>query len=256
MPRQPRIIVPGIPHHVTQRGNRRERVFFSPADYRFYRGLLAVAARDAGAEVWAYCFMPNHVHVILVPHSVDGLSKTFANPHRHYALTINARFGWTGHLWQGRFGSAPMDEEHLLQAFRYISLNPVRAGLVTRAEDWPWSSVRAHVSGKDDELVLVEPALSRCPDFRSLIEEPGSERAFAMLRRSEKTGRPLGAVRLREGDSQLFRDTCRRAGSNAAAGEKVNCHRDHPAATAVKGPMPSQSASISGSGIAAINSRV
>ena len=136
MPRLFRVVVPGTPHHVTQRGNRRERVFFGPDDYRFYKRLLAEAAGKAATEVWAYCLMPNHVHLILVPSDPDGLRTTLAEAHRRYTSFINQRQGWTGHLWQGRFGSVAMDEDHLAGAIRYVSLNPVRARLVTRAEDW------------------------------------------------------------------------------------------------------------------------
>ena len=138
-----------LPHHVTQRGNRREPVFFEADDYRLYRRLVAAAARRAGAAVWAYCLMPNHVHLIVTPADADGLRATFAEAHRRYTGAINARFRWTGHLFQGRFGAVVMDEPHLLAAARYIALNPVVAGLVSRAEDWPWSSTRAQLAGED-----------------------------------------------------------------------------------------------------------
>ena len=138
MARIARVVVPGLPHHVTQRGNRREPVFFETDDYRLYRRLVAAAARRAGTAVWAYCLMPNHVHLIVTPAGADGLRATFAEAHRRYTGAINARFRWTGHLFQGRFGAVVMDEPHLLAAARYIALNPVVAGLVSRAEDWPW----------------------------------------------------------------------------------------------------------------------
>ena len=136
MARIARIVLPGAPHHVTQRGNRREPVFFEDGDYVLYKNLLAEAAERAGTSVWAYCLMPNHVHLILVPTTEDGLRATLADAHRRYTRHINARHEWTGHLWQGRFGSVAMDEEHLMHAVRYVSLNPVRARLVRRARDW------------------------------------------------------------------------------------------------------------------------
>jgi putative transposase len=113
MARLPRLVLPGYPNHVTQRGNRRQQVFLGDADYVLYRDLLAGAARRAGAQIWAYCLMPNHVHVIVVPSDEDGLRRTFADAHRRYTGFINARQRWTGHLWQGRFGAVVMDEEHL-----------------------------------------------------------------------------------------------------------------------------------------------
>ncbi len=136
MARLARIVIPGLPHHLTQRGNRRGRTFFQEGDYAFYLDLLAESCVKAGAEVWAYCLMPNHVHIILVPSDEDGLRRTFADLHRRYTGFVNARARTTGHLWQGRYGSVAMDDAHLLTAVRYVSLNPVRARLVRRAKDW------------------------------------------------------------------------------------------------------------------------
>lgn len=161
MTRLARIVIPGLPHHVTQRGNRRERVFFSDADYQFYLDELGLAAKKAGSEIWAWCLMPNHVHLLIVPADVDGLRLTVANAHRRYASRLNARNRWTGHLWQGRYGSVVMDEAHLYHALAYVSLNPVRARLVERAQDWPWSSARAHLTGTPDGITTLAPGLER-----------------------------------------------------------------------------------------------
>jgi putative transposase len=169
MARLPRIVLPGIPHHITQRGNRRERTFFEEGDYALYLDLLSEAARRNDVEIWSYCLMPNHIHVIAVPHDEDGLSRTFRHVHRHYTGYINARMRATGHLWQGRFSSVAMDEPHLFTALRYVALNPVRARLVGRAEDWPWSSVRAHLHRRDDQVVTVAPALERIDDFAAFL---------------------------------------------------------------------------------------
>jgi len=196
MARLARIVIPGVPYHVTQRGNRRERTFFEDADYKRYRTMLGQAARRAGTEVWAYCLMPNHVHLIVVPADEDGLRRTFADAHRRYTGLINARHQWTGHLWQGRFGAVAMDEAHLMAAVRYVALNPVRAGLVRRAEDWPWSSAGAHLAGKDDALVTVAPVLDRYGDFAALLDSANEEqdnRAWTALRKAESTGRPVGS---------------------------------------------------------------
>lgn len=193
MTRLSRLVVPGYPHHVTQRGNRRAQTFFEDGDYALYASLLAEAARKAEAEIWCYCLMPNHVHIIIVPSDKDGLRRTFADAHRRYTGYINARMRVTGHLWQGRFGSVAMDEEHLAHAVRYVSLNPVRAGLVERAQDWRWSSVSDHLSTRDSELVKVAPVLERYGDFATFLGQPeDSTEAYRMLRQSETTGRPLG----------------------------------------------------------------
>lgn len=194
MSRLPRVVIPGIPHHVTQRGNRRERTFFEDGDFALYRDLLADAASRAHVEIWSYCLMPNHVHIIAVPSDADGLWRTFRRAHRAYTGYINARMRVTGHLWQGRYGSVAMDEEHLIAAFRYVALNPVRAKLVERAEEWEWSSVRAHLKGESDRFVRVEPALERIGDFAAFLAEPFDEAAsYAGLRKAEAVGRPVGA---------------------------------------------------------------
>ena len=132
MARLARAVFPGHPHHVTQRGNGRAATFFADDDYALYRDLLAEHAGAAGVEIWAWVLMPNHVHLILVPSDPDGLRRTLAAVHRRYAGHIHARLRRTGHFWQGRFGCAAMDEDHLGAALRYVALNPVRAGLGLR----------------------------------------------------------------------------------------------------------------------------
>ena len=193
MARIARLIVPGLPHQVTQRGNRRGQVFFEDSDYALYLDMLAESAARARCAIWAYCLMPNHVHFILVPSEEDGLRRTFADLHRRYTGYINARARTTGHLWQGRYGSVVMDEAHLFHAIRYVTLNPVRAGLVKRAEEWPWSSARAHLAGDDNGVVKVAPVLERVGDFQQFLGEPIDEdTAYAPLRRAETIGRPVG----------------------------------------------------------------
>ena len=129
MARLSRVVIPGVPHLVTQRGNRRETTFFEDGDYQLYLDLLAEAAAAAGVEVWAYCLMPNHVHLIVTPSDEDGLWRTFRKVHRHYTGYINARMRTSGHLWQGRYGSVAMDEDHLIAALRHVALNPDRMTL-------------------------------------------------------------------------------------------------------------------------------
>ena len=192
MARLSRVVIPGVPHHVTQRGNRRERTFFEDGDYQLYLDLLTEAARAAGVEVWAYCLMPNHVHLIVTPSDADGLWRTFRKVHRHYTGYINARMRTSGHLWQGRYGSVAMDEGHLISALRYVALNPVRARLAARAQDWRWSSIVAHLAGKSDGVVTVEPALDRVGDFAAFLDQDVEEaEAYGPLRRAELIGRPV-----------------------------------------------------------------
>jgi putative transposase len=170
MARLARAVFPGLPHHVTQRGNGRGQTFFCDVDYALYRDLLATHCAAAEVEVWSWVLMPNHVHLILVPGDPDGLRRALAPVHRYYAGHIHARLGRSGHFWQGRFGCVAMDEEHLGAALRYVALNPVRARLVERAADWPWSSVPVHLGHiPADGLTAMEPVLSRYPDFAAVL---------------------------------------------------------------------------------------
>ena len=192
MARLARLVIPGHPHHVTQRGNGGARTFFSEADYALYRDLLAAHCRAAGVAAWAWCLMPNHVHLVLVPSDADGLRRALAAVHRRYAGIIHTRRKRTGHFWQGRFGAAVMDEEHLAAALRYVSLNPVRARLVERARDWRWSSARAHLSGRSDGITALAPIRARFPRFADLLDDEPEADLFGRLRAAESIGRPLG----------------------------------------------------------------
>lgn len=136
--------------------------------------------------------MPNHVHLIAVPKDETGLARAIGEAHRRYTSFIKARAGSTGHLFQSRFSSVPMDEFHLIAAARYVALNPVRARLVARAEEWPWSSARAHLARCDDALATVKPLLDRVVDFGALLRAP-NEDGFDAIRDAETTGRPLAA---------------------------------------------------------------
>ena len=192
MARMARVVVPGVPHHVTQRGNRKQRVFFEDGDYQHYKDLLARYCRRAAVKVLAYCLMPNHVHIVMVPHAADGLHRSLAETHRRYTCHINLRENWKGYLWQGRFSSFPMDEAHLYRAIRYIELNPVRANLCRAPETWKWSSARAHFEGMDDELVTVEPMLKRVADWGRYLSENDPVELTDVFHLHERTGRPLG----------------------------------------------------------------
>lgn len=193
MARIARIVIPGMPHHVTQRGNRRLPVFFTDDDYRAYMTFLAEWCAKAGTEVWAYCLMPNHVHLILVPSDEDGLRAALGETHRRYANRINDREGWGGHLWQGRFASFPMDKAHLLAAARYVELNPVRAKLNRSAQAYKWSSAKAHLAGKNDGLVKVAPLLKLVPDWKNFLAAGLDEPSLEAIRSGERTGHPLGS---------------------------------------------------------------
>lgn len=194
MARMPRLVVPGYPHHVTQRGNRRQQTFFCEKDYRHYISLVAESTRQAETSIWAYCLMPNHVHLVMVPSTEDGLRAALGEAHRHYTRHINFRQGWRGHLWQERFHSFLMDENYLLATVRYVERNPVAAGLCQQPGEWPWSSARAHLEGKDDGLVNVEPMLNRITDWQAYLYGAAQSDETESIRRHSRTGRPLGST--------------------------------------------------------------
>ena len=136
--------------------------------------------------------MPNHVHLIAVPADESGLTKAIGEAHRRYTRYINFREGWRGYLWQGRFSSYAMDQQHLIAAARYVELNPVRAGIVKNPEDYRWSSAKAHISHKDDDLVKAEPLLHIVPNWEGLLASGLPEADKDSIKRHGKTGRPLG----------------------------------------------------------------
>jgi len=193
MARLARVVVPGVPHHVTQRGNRRQQTFFGEADYWAYLELMTEWSGKHRLRIWSYCLMPNHVHLIIVPPSEEALCRGVGEAHRRYTRRVNFREGWRGHLWQGRFASFAMDEPYLMAAARYVERNPVRAGLASRAEDWPWSSAAAHVRGHGDRLAESQWLVARVGDrWGEYLEQRDEEEIGRRLRRCENTGRPLG----------------------------------------------------------------
>jgi putative transposase len=202
MARLSRIVIPDVAHHVTQRGNRRMPVFFSDADRRLYLSLLRDAGEASGTRCLAWCLMENHIHLILVPSTPDGLRAMLGEAHRRYTRHVNVREGWSGHLFQGRFASYPMDDAHLMVALRYVERNPVAAGIVTDAGDWPWSSARSHLAGKraqDDPLTDISELGRHVRNWRAMLRHgleaggadgTGEENSAAIEARL-RTGRPL-----------------------------------------------------------------
>lgn len=195
MPRISRLVVPGIAHHVIQRGNRQQAIFFSDADRKAYVALLAEACARHATTCLAWCLMDNHVHLILVPTNPDGLRAPLASVHTAYSQRVNRMQQVTGHLFQGRFASYAMDDAHLMVAARYVENNPVAAGLAARAEDWRWSSARAHVGRGVDRFTDVDALGRHVPNWRAMLArglEAGEE--DARVEQALRSGRPLGAV--------------------------------------------------------------
>jgi len=194
MPRLARLVVPGLPHHITQRGTRREDVFFSDEDRLQYLMFLREAAERFGVTIWSWCLMSNHVHFVAVPKSENSLALCFGKVHTKYTRMINFRKGWRGHIWQGRFGSSPMDGPHAFHAVRYVLRNPVRAGLVRLPWRYEWSSAAFHVGErKTDPLVGETPELDgMVGEWREYLVEPDADEVLCRVRRETSVGRPLG----------------------------------------------------------------
>lgn len=194
MARMARVVVPGVAHHVTQRGNRRGDVFFSDADKRHLLGLLGEYSRDCGLEILAYCLMTNHIHIVAVPERENSLARVLKPVNLRYAQYVNHIQGWCGRLWQERFFSCPMDSRHTLMAVRYVEQNPVRAGLANRAEEYCWSSAAGHTGGRVDPLLSDSLGLlSGVGNWTEWLREGEDEERLARLRMYTRTGRPLGA---------------------------------------------------------------
>ncbi len=199
MARMARVVVPGGWHHVTQRGNRQAAVFLADADRRFYLELLKRYAVRFRVRIAGYCLMGNHVHLVASPAGPEGLAKALGRTHNDYARWCNLKRNETGHVWQNRFFSCPLDEPHTWQALQYVERNPVRAGLVARAQDWPWSSAAAHVSGTDPTglLDLADWRLRWSPANWHDVLQHGVEDAALLerMREATRTGRPMGGER-------------------------------------------------------------
>ena len=188
-----RVVAPGFPHHITQRGNRRQQTFFSDDDYQAYLGLMHEWCAHYQVDIWGYCLMPNHVHLIAIPSSEESLALAIGEAHRRYTRRVNFREQWRGHLWQDRFASYVMDQYYLLSCVRYIEMNPVRARLVSNPAEWRWSSARAHLDGHDDDLVRAAALLEIVnTDWAEFLSAEMTTGEVTAMRKHERTGRPLG----------------------------------------------------------------
>jgi putative transposase len=191
MSRSRRITLPGYPHHITQRGNRKANVFLDDRDRHIYIKMLIAQCIEQAIRIWAYCLMDNHVHIIAVPDHEDSLSRAFQRLHSSYATYFNLKYSKTGHLWQGRFKSAVMDTPHLWNGVRYVERNPVRAGMVVRAQDFHWSSAASHCGLRTDSVLSNDlPLLEEISDWNSWLREPESQVMLNFIRKRTYSCRP------------------------------------------------------------------
>jgi len=189
------MVVPGIPCHITQRGNRREDVFFCDDDRNLHLKPLLEYGRKHGLTVKGYCLMTNHLHLVAVPETEKSLCDVFKPVHLRYAQHVNWTRGITGHVWQGRFFSCALDDAHYIQALRYVERNPVRAGMVDRAEDYPWSSAAGHCGMREDVFAADREGLTeQVGDWRTFLAEQDNPEETEQLRLHTRTGRPLGGI--------------------------------------------------------------
>jgi putative transposase len=192
--RRGRVTVPGVPHHVTQRGNRRSNVFPDAEDRHLYLELLREYSMRHRLRLWTYNLMTNHTHLIVMPESPSAISDTLRDAHSAYASMFNRKDGYCGHLWQGRFYSCLLDGEHLEHAVRYVECNPVRAGIVRRAEDYPWSSAGPHVMGVEDRyLDLGLPLIGVIKNWSAWLAGDPDEETIQAIREATATGRACGS---------------------------------------------------------------
>jgi putative transposase len=197
MARFARVVVVDVPHHVTQRGNARQVILTNAAERVAYLELLRQYSELHRLSLLGYCLMSNHVHLIVIPRTAEALAQTLKHTHGRYASYWNAQNSSSGHVWQGRFYSCPLDETHLWRALRYVELNPVRAAMVTAAEQWPWSSAAAHCgAGAANALLEMDRWRKRwtAAEWREHLVAGESPTDVAALRQYTHTGRPLGSA--------------------------------------------------------------
>lgn len=197
MARLARILVVNVPHHVTQRGNARQFLLASDGERLVYLELLRQYVRLHHLSLLGYCLMSNHVHLVVVPRKTEALALALKQTHGRYASYWNASHRSSGHVWQGRFYSCPLDAAHLWMALRYAELNPVRAKLVARAESWPWSSAAAHCGSEEPHASLEADLWSKrwsAAGWREYLAAGETEAEVTAIRQCTHTGRPLGTT--------------------------------------------------------------
>ncbi len=228
MARLARVVLPGHPHHVTQRGVRALDIFAGDDDRNLYLQLLAEQSARAGVEILAWCLMSNHVHLIAVPREAQSLARAVGEAHRRYAQQVNIAQGLRGHLFQERFFSCLLDEQHLVGAIRYLERNPVRAGLARRVGDYAWSSARYHLGLRQrDPLVRERRPFGLNVNWRKLLEMEPAE--IEALRRATRTGWPLADENLARQAETVLRRRVRKMRPGPRPGSRIWPPREkHP----------------------------
>ena len=195
MPRKARAVAPGVPHHITQRGNNRQDVFFVDDDRRAYLEILKEQSLKYGLAIQGWCLMSNHIHLIALPQAEDSLARAVGRTHWLYTQYVNRLHGRSGHLWQNRFYSCALGPQHFFRAMRYMENNPVRAKMCRVAWAYEWSSAEAHTEGKDGagllDIAAWQSKLAGM-DWREALRQGQDEEEVAAIRMCTNRGRPLG----------------------------------------------------------------
>ena len=198
MPRLARTVFAKVPHHITQRGNRREDIFLTNDDRETYLAWLEEYCQQYGVDILAYCLMSNHIHLVAVPSTEDGLQRVLKPLHMRYAQRFNRQRSQKGHVWQGRYFSAPLDESYLWATLRYVERNPVRAGLVRKAERYPWSSAAAHCQLRTDPVLTTKARwwaqFTDVGDWSAWLAEGDEPEHLSVIRRNIDKGLPCGSA--------------------------------------------------------------
>ncbi len=195
MPRIARVVVAEVPYHVTQRGNYRQNIFEDDEDRAKYMELFMEYKEKHGLKLYAWCLMDNHVHFVIEPSTEKTLGLVFNGVNMRYSQYFNRKRGAYGHLWQGRYFSCALDSDHVYEALRYVELNPLRAGMISKIDGYKWSSAKMRITGKgkfplDDVSAYVE-----IENWRAYLKEKAADEVLLSIRNCTKTGRPLGGAK-------------------------------------------------------------
>jgi len=197
MPRLARTVFAKVPHHITQRGNRREDIFLNNDDRALYLAWLTRYCQQHSVEILAYCLMSNHLHLVAVPAIEPALERVFKPLHMRYAQHFNRQRGLKGHVWQGRYFSAPLDESYLWATLRYVERNPVRAGLVRKADRYQWSSAAAHCQIREDPVLTTKMGwwaqFNAIDNWANWLAEGDEPEKLTVIRRNIEKGLPCGS---------------------------------------------------------------
>jgi len=201
MPRRARIVAPGLPHHITQRGNNKRLIFFEDEDRMYYLECLQEYSLDFSLTILGYCLMNNHVHFMAIPREADSLAAVFGLLNMRYSQYLNKKMDSSGHLWQGRFFSCVADGPHFVQALKYVERNPVRAGMVSMPWEWEWSSAAEHCGIKTTNLseACLDEYTGLTPhQWRDYIEASEEVDSVHVIRKSTLSGCPIAVVSCQE----------------------------------------------------------